>query len=118
MKRLAGGSGERAGPSAVSWDSGPWISDPWISEISGSVVFLGMGRSQISVFSGSQAEIIPRSLNLRVIEFEIDAWLLGIFQAGFGISGVLERLGLSQEAEFLMQGQRTRSNMGVLDMDI
>lgn len=62
------------------------------------------GRSQGLCFSGNgeesdlgflgitRPEIIPRSLNLRVIASEMDAWILGIFQAGFGISGALERV--------------------------
>lgn len=77
----------------MSWDSGPWISGPWISERSQGLWFSGNGKESDLGFLGiTRPEIIPRSLNLRVIEFEIDAWLLGIFQAGFGISGVLERV--------------------------
>ena len=62
------------------------------------------GRSQGLWFSGNREEsdldflritrpeITPRSQDLRVIESEMDAWILGIFQAGFGISGALERV--------------------------
>ena len=72
----------------VSWDSGPWISGR-----SQGLWFSGNGEESDLGFLGiTRPEIIPRSLNLRVIESEMDAWILGIFQAGFGISGALERV--------------------------
>lgn len=59
MKRLAGGSGERAGPE--NWVQCPGTRVPG-SQVPGSqrdlrvCGFLGMWRSQISVFSGSQGQ--------------------------------------------------------------
>lgn len=91
MKRLAGGSGERAGPETGasvlglgSLDLRGRFQGLWFS-VNGEESDLGFLRS-------TRPEIIPRSQNLRVIESERDAWILGIFQAGFGISGALERI--------------------------
>lgn len=46
-----------------------------LREISGSVVFWEWEGVRSRFSRDHKARIIPRSLNLRVIEFEIDAWL-------------------------------------------